>query len=71
METMDKKLEWEKPVLEDLAKIRYTLGNCTPGSTGSNSCTPGTTVGPTTYCDTFGGSTVICVTTGNSATVKI
>ena len=56
METKTKKIEWSKPVLEEFAKVRYTLGgkpcdvgtggaipqNCRPGGEANNHCSSGT-----------------------------
>jgi hypothetical protein len=43
METKNKKMEWAKPILEEFAKVRYTLGSCAKGSTPSDGeCQNGT-----------------------------
>lgn len=60
METKNKKIEWSKPVLEEFAKVRYTLGTCEDGSTGDNStnCNKGYHVGSPRCA--VGGSTDVC-----------
>jgi len=34
METKTEKMEWSKPILEELGKARYSLGSFTNGDTG-------------------------------------
>lgn len=42
METKTEKIEWSKPILEELGRVRYSLGTCNSGSS-TGTCFSGTT----------------------------
>jgi len=47
METETKKMEWSKPILEELGRARYSLGSpCGFGNFNPESCVPGGTGAP-------------------------
>jgi hypothetical protein len=70
METKTEKMEWSKPVLEELGIARYALGTCSTGNNGTHlDCNPGSTPQGNPNTCSPGVGTAICMTGSGTTTL--